>query len=807
MGLLRSLLGGARSRRLARYEKRLAAICAAEPGLRALPDCSLRERSAGLRQRALGGTRLDELLVEAFATGREAARRTLGMRHFDVQILGAMALHDGLVAEMKTGEGKTLAATLAVYLNALRGRGVHVVTVNDYLAARDAEWMGPLYDFLGLSVGVILENMGDEPDQESRERKRAYASDVTYGTNHEIAFDYLRDNLATGPGEITGRGYNFAIVDEVDFLLVDEARTPLIISGPSREDSGLFKKTNEIVKKLKEDFHYTVEAKTRTASLTERGFSEVQSKLAVDNLVDPDKLDLYHAVVQSLLAHGVYRRDVDYIVEDGEVFIVDEFTGRISEDKRYSNGLHQAIEAKEGAEVQPEDVTVAKVTYQTFFGRYEKLAGMTGTAWSERREFMRTYKRDVQVIPTNRPMIRTDWRTRVYDDLDDKHSAVMDEILEMRAEGRPVLVGSTSVKESEQISSLLQKAKVEHSVLNAKNHRREALIVANAGRKGAVTISTNMAGRGTDIMLGGNPEVIATQSGRPEEIDEIRRTCTQEAEEVARAGGLHVIGTGKHESLRIDNQLRGRAGRQGDPGSSRFFVSLGDEIFAKFGKQRIESIRDWLQRKNHPAGEAITAGWVLSALNSLQRKVDAENEAMRQDVLKYDLVIHVQRETIYRWRHSLVTGEGFRPEELIGDLVSDLAARADSKGLCDALSAHFQIDFELDSDSRQPLEEQASARALEHLRLISESTGVENFHELGRHILLDSIDELWTDHLTNLERLEDGIGLRGYAQVDPVNEWRREATNMWDELLWEIRSRAVSLWFALGTRAVSGANE
>ncbi|HUU01335.1 MAG TPA: preprotein translocase subunit SecA [Myxococcota bacterium] len=783
MGWILSALRGKRTRRMNRYRQRLDAINAVEPVLRNKTDGQLREMSLALRRRAGAGTRIDDLLIEAFALGREAARRTLGMRHFDVQVLGAMALHDGLIAEMKTGEGKTLAATLVVYLNALTGKGIHVVTVNDYLAERDANWMGPLYRFLGLRVGVILESMGDYPEDEIRNRKEAYACDVTYGTNHEIAFDYLRDNLAVVPEEIVQRGFQFAIVDEVDFLLIDEARTPLIISGPSRADTGLYEQVDRIVGRLEAGKHFTVEAKTRTASLTEAGFATLQRKLGVDNLADPDNLEIFHAVHQSVLAHGVYQLDVDYIVEEGQVFIVDEFTGRVSEDKRYSDGLHQAIEAKERVEVQPEDATLAKVTYQTFFGLYKKLAGMTGTAWTERKEFLQTYGRDVQVIPTHRPMIRHDYQDLVFETIDDKHRAVVDRIVELREQGRPILVGSTSVRESEKLSTRLEAANLPHSVLNAKNHHEEAAVIANAGRRGAVTISTNMAGRGTDIILGGNPKLLDDQN-------------RAEQEEVSRAGGLHVIGTGNHESMRIDNQLRGRAGRQGDPGSSQFMVALEDEIWQKFGKLQIEVIRKKLQSENHRGGEPIPRRWVLPVLKSLQKKVDTENESVRRDVLKYDLVVHMQRETIYAWRRTLVSGERYDPQELIGDLIDDLMAQyTGPETLSGALQAHFHAPFELVPSKEQSLTEQAFEQALFLLNERETSVGPGIVHELGRRILLQSIDDLWTDHLTNLERLEDGIGLRGYAQVDPLIEWRKEATILWQELLRSIRSRAVRLWF------------
>jgi preprotein translocase subunit SecA len=786
MSLIRSIIGTRQQRRLARYERRVAAIGKLEPGLNALSDDALRQRAADLRQRAQTGTKRDALLVEAFALGREASRRTLGMRHYDVQLMGGIALHEGLIVEMKTGEGKTLAATLPAILNALGGDGVHVVTVNDYLAERDARWMEPLYELLGLRTGVILEQMGQSQEEELAARQAAYGADITYGTNHEIAFDYLRDNLAQVPEEVVHRGFSYAIIDEVDFLIIDEARTPLIISGPSREDEGIFDRVERVTCSLRTGYHYVVEPKTRSASLTDLGIEAAQDGLGIGALVEPENLNLFHAVHQSILAHGVYARDVDYIVDEGRVFIVDEFTGRVSEDKRFADGLHQALEAKERVTVRDEDRTLAKVTYQTFFGRYAKLSGMTGTARSEREEFSKTYGRDVQVIPTHEPMVRTDFEDEVFDALADKHAAIADEITELHRAGRPVLVGSTSVRESEQISRRLREAGVSHQVLNAKNHHAEAAVIAQAGRKGAVTISTNMAGRGTDIILGGD--------GDAEEPD--AREADQRA--VADAGGLHVIGTSHHEAARIDDQLRGRAGRQGDPGSSQFMVCLDDELWQKFGRLEIDDLRADLEQAGHPPGRPITSPSVLRLLLQLQKKVDEENRAIRRDVLKYDLVIHAQRESIYGWRRTLVTGEGFDPEDLVRQAAEDLAFEAeDDLQLAAAMQACFSSPVSFGAAERGDLAFSAAERAAELLAAREERLGAEIVREIGRQILLGSIDELWTDHLSALERLEEGIGLRGYAQVDPVVEWRREATEMWDQLHVMIRRRAVKLWFVV----------
>jgi preprotein translocase subunit SecA len=791
---LESVFGRKRTRRAARIQREINAF---EASLRALSDEDLQGRSQRLRELAREGTSLEALLSEAFAVVREAARRTLGLRHFDVQLLGGLALHDGRIAEMKTGEGKTLVATLPVYLNSLAGKGVHVVTVNDYLAQRDADWMGPLYRFLGLTVGVILEEMGDDEGEELRNRRAAYRCDVTYGTNSEIAFDYLRDNLATVPEEIVHRGFHYAIVDEVDFLLLDEARTPLIISGPAREDLGIFGHVDRVTRGLREGLHYVVKPKTHSAILTEAGFEAVSNGLGVGNLFRVKHLDLYHAVYQSVVAHGAYHRDVDYIVEDGRVVIVDEFTGRVSPDKRYADGLHQAIEAKEGVQVESEDQTLAKVTYQTFFGRYQKLAGMTGTAWSARKEFQKTYGRDVEVIPTHRPMIRNDYQEVVFDTLDEKHEAIVQEILRRRAAGQPVLVGTTSVRESEQLSDRLMKVDVPHSVLNAKNHRAEAGIIAQAGRKGAVTISTNMAGRGTDIILGGNPDMMADDNPlQVSEPERLRNECAREREEVLVAGGLHVIGTSLHESLRIDDQLCGRSGRQGDPGSSQFIISLDDDIWKKFGKTEIGRIRMVLQEQGHSKNEPIDSPKVIRTLWVLQKKVEDENQAIRRDVLNYDLVVHAQRETIYGWRGSLVAGEGYDPVQLIREVVDNLIAQNQAReDLAEALQAHFHRPFNLPQGKHDDLRSAVMRQALALLKEREDRIGEEVLREQGRLILLQAIDDLWTEHLFNLELAEESIGLRGFAELDPVVEWKKETARMWEETLQLIRSRAITLWF------------
>ncbi len=795
MRLMRRVFGGSSTRRLAKYEGRLGAIEQLEPKLKAASDRELGDRSADLRERAKG-TSLDQLLPEAFALVREAGRRVLGMRHYDVQLLGGMALNDGCVAEMKTGEGKTLVATLPAYLNALSGQGVHVVTVNDYLAQRDARWNEPLFALLGMTVGCVLEDMGGAREEELAARQTAYGCDVTYGTNHELAFDYLRDNLALSPDEVVHRGHHYAIVDEVDFLLIDEARTPLIISGPAREDVGLCERVADIVRPLSAGMHFYVDDKTRMATLSDRGFEEVQRGLGGIDLTVLEHLEEYHAVQMAIRALGVYKRDVDYIVRDRRVLIVDEFTGRVSEDKRFADGLHQALEAKEGVPVRAEDRTLAKVTYQTYFGLYEKLGGMTGTAWTAREEIKQTYGLSVVVVPTNRPMVREDFADLVFDTLDEKHAAVLDEIADLRSRERPVLVGTTSIAESERLDELLTEADIPHEVLNAKNHRAEAGLIAQAGRRGAVTISTNMAGRGVDIVLGGNPEQLHDDDAGDDDLDELREQCAAAQEHVVQAGGLHVIGTAHHESPRIDDQLRGRSGRQGDPGSSQFFISLDHDLWRKFGKQDVSELRDRLAAEGHKPGEPIRPRLVDSLLRELQKKVAEENRGIRREVLKYDLVVHEQRQSIYAWRRGMVQADGFDAEDLIASLVEDLCGRLEEPdALAGALGAHFHQPFELDGVRQMDYADAAYEQAMAVLAQREEELGVEPLHALGQHLLLVSIDDLWTEHLTNLERVEEGIGLQGYAQQDPLVAWRREAGLMYGELMFHIRSRTVDLWF------------
>ncbi|RMH35935.1 MAG: preprotein translocase subunit SecA [Deltaproteobacteria bacterium] len=658
MSLIKKIFGTKNERELKKLRPKVEAINALEPRMQDKSDAELKAMTAEFRQRLDNGATLDDLLIEAFAVAREACRRSLGMRPFDVQLIGGMVLHSGRIAEMRTGEGKTLTATLPVYLNALEGKGVHVVTVNDYLARRDCEWMSKMYHWMGLSTGVVVHGIDD------LERQRAYRADVTYGQNNEFGFDYLRDNMKMSPDRMVQRALNFAIVDEVDSILIDEARTPLIISGPAEQSADLYREINRIIPRLKKDVDYTVDEKAHSAMLTDQGVERVQKLLGLDNLYDPKNLAYVHHVGQALRAHTLYKRDVNYLVEDGKVIIIDEFTGRKMPGRRWSDGLHQAIEAKEGVTIEEENQTLATITFQNYFRMYKKLSGMTGTADTEATEFHEIYKLDVVVVPTNKPMIRDDRPDLVYKNERGKIKAVIEEIVDCQRRGQPVLVGTTSVEKSEVISKFLRQRGIPHEVLNAKNHFREAEIVAQAGRKGAVTISTNMAGRGTDILLGGNPEVMAKAALREEgrEGDEARyqelyakfkAQCDAEREEVLAAGGLHILGTERHESRRIDNQLRGRAGRQGDPGSSRFYLSLEDDLLRIFGADRMTGL---MERLGMEEDTPIEHKWVTKAIENAQKKVEGQHFDTRKNLLEYDDVMNQQRKTIYTLRTQILTG-------------------------------------------------------------------------------------------------------------------------------------------------------
>ncbi len=803
LGLLRRIVGSKNEREIRRVSPVVARVNELEGAMRALSDAELAAKTPQFKERLARGEPLDDLLPEAFAVVREAARRTLGMRHFDVQLIGGIVLHEGKIAEMKTGEGKTLVATLPVYLNALLGRGVHVVTVNDYLARRDAEWMGKIYRFLGLSVGVIVHGLTDA------ERKAAYAADVTYGTNNEFGFDYLRDNMKFAPDQFVQRELFYAIVDEVDSILIDEARTPLIISGPTEESTEKYYIIDRLIPTLKKDVDYTVEEKTRSAILTEEGIAKAERFLGIDNLYDPRHIETLHHVNQALRAHALFKRDVDYVVKDGEVVIVDEFTGRLMPGRRWSDGLHQAVEAKEGVKIANENQTLATITFQNYFRMYEKLAGMTGTAETEAAEFAKIYDLDVVVIPTNLPMVREDRSDLVYKTAKEKFKAVVEEVKALHATGRPVLVGTISIEKSELLSGLLKRQGIPHNVLNAKHHEREAEIVAQAGRKGAVTISTNMAGRGTDILLGGNPEFLTKESFRKEGLDpaavpkelwdarfaEIKRQTDAEHEEVVRLGGLHIIGTERHESRRIDNQLRGRAGRQGDPGSSQFYLSLEDDLLRIFGSERISGIMDRLGLEED---QPIEHRLLTRAIENAQKKVEAHNFEIRKHLLEYDDVMNKQREVIYGRRREILATEDIKADilEMVEELARGLAEQFadddkapetwDLAGLRDAFFKQFGVHPLIEGDpaelTREGLAEALVRQALEAYEAKERELSPPVMRFLERQFLLGTIDMLWKDHLLNMDQLKEGIGLRGYGQRDPLREYQREAFELFEEM-------------------------
>ncbi|MGQ9670001.1 MAG: preprotein translocase subunit SecA [Desulfosoma sp.] len=779
--LLKKVFGTHNERNIKRIAPLVDAVTQWEPSLRKLSDQALQAKTVEFRERVSRGEPLDDLLPEAFAVAREAATRTLGMRPFDVQVIGGIVLHQGKIAEMKTGEGKTLVAVLPVYLNALTGRGVHVVTVNDYLAKRDSEWMGAVYRFLGLSVGCIVHGLDD------RERKTAYDCDVTYGTNNEFGFDYLRDNMKFRLEDMVQRELNYAIVDEVDSILIDEARTPLIISGPAEKSTQLYVRVNRIIPHLKPEVHYTKEEKSRTVTLTEEGVAAAESLLGVENLYDPRNMDLLHHVQQALRAHTLFQKDVDYIVKDGKVIIVDEFTGRLMPGRRYSDGLHQALEAKEGVRVENENQTLASITFQNYFRMYKKLAGMTGTADTEAEEFAKIYNLEVVIIPTHKPMIRTDHPDCIYRTEREKFQAVVQEIKELHAQGRPVLVGTVSIDKSEMLSRMLKREGIPHQVLNAKHHEKEAEIVAKAGQKGAVTISTNMAGRGTDIVLGPG---------------------------VAELGGLHILGTERHEARRIDNQLRGRAGRQGDPGSSRFYLSLEDDLMRIFAADRISGL---MQRIGMEEGEPIEHRLVSRAIENAQKRVEAHNFSIRKHLLEYDDVMNQQRELIYRQRREALKGGNLKPaimdmaEELLLDII---ASTTDEKSYAEdwnleALQTEVQRLFgsglvpsaaELSDMMPEDLKALLWQRVQERYDAREKEFGENLTRDLENYVLLQTLDSLWKDHLLNMDHLKEGIGLRGYAQQDPLVAYKREAHALFDDMIHRLKEETVRVLFHVQIR-------
>ncbi len=793
-----------------------------ESPIQSLSDEQLRAKTDDFKLRLQQGGSITDLIPEAFAVVREASRRSIGLRHFDVQLLGGVELARGRIIEMRTGEGKTLVATLPAYLHALAGKGVHVVTVNDYLAERDAFWMGPVYEFLGMSVGCIQENMGDGNQSDTQARKSAYACDITYGTNHEIVFDYLRDNLAPSLEETVHRDLHYAIVDEVDLLLIDEAQTPLIISGQAQDDPSFFKAMDRVMRTLNPEIHFKADRRTRTASLTEEGLTEVENALGVGSLSKPENLRWMHATHQSLQAHAIFELDVDYIVQDGEVLLVDEHTGRVSEDKRFSDGLHQALEAKEGVTIKSEDITLAKTSYQHFFRSYYGLSGMTGTAWSERDEFQKIYSRKVVRIPTHRRMIRKDYDNILFTTLQAKHKAVVEEIKELQSKGLPVLVGTVSVRESEQISRILKKSGIQHEVLNAKHHKREAEIIAQAGRAGAVTISTNMAGRGTDILLGGNPKLRAkalAEEGSERyqrSLQRFEQEAEQQQQRIIEAGGLQVIGTGLHESVRIDNQLRGRAGRQGDPGSTIYFISIEDPVYRAFGQQKIlEELQQYLA--DHPQDEPVDNAKIRTALEALRSKVEVENQAIRLEVFKYDSVIHDRRETIWQWRRSLLHSDKLeswqkQSEELIEELIDQLEQETRTRLSEDNEIAKNELENSIWNAVRERIFGVATVAGTDDIpdnsdefrlwfkELYEQRYGTdldELLVKWERGVLLQTVDRLWTQFLTDSERVEEGVGLRSYSNLDPLVEFRREIGLMFQQLMLDIRLHAIRSWMAV----------
>jgi preprotein translocase subunit SecA len=827
LNLVRRLVGTQNDRELKRLVPYVERINQLEPQATQLSDAALAARTAEFKQRIANGQPLDELIPEAFATVREAMKRTIGKRHFDVQLLGGIILHEGTIAEMKTGEGKTFVATLPSYLNALTGRGVHIVTVNDYLARRDAAWMGEIHGFLGLSVGCIVHDLSD------LERKRAYAADITYGTNNEFGFDYLRDNMKASLEYCVQRELHYAIVDEVDSILIDEARTPLIISGPSEDNTEIYRVANQVIPRLRagakgdvktgapEQGDYWVDEEHHSATLTEEGVHKVEQILRVENLYDPQLLPVLHAVNQALIAHTLKKSDVDYVVQRSEksgkpeVIIVDEFTGRLMPGRRWSDGLHQAVEAKEGIPIQSESQTYASITFQNYFRMYDKLAGMTGTADTEAPEFAKIYDLDVCVAPTNRPMIRSDLPDVVYKTEREKFDAVIEDIKQRHAQGQPVLVGTISIENSEKLAARLGKRGVKHNVLNAKQHEREAEIVAQAGRFSAVTISTNMAGRGTDILLGGNPEYLAlakcggdkSHADYPRLLADFEAQCAQEREQVIAAGGLHILGTERHESRRIDNQLRGRAGRQGDPGSSQFYLSLEDDLMRIFGGDKI---KPWMERLGLEDGEAIEHSMVTRSIQSAQKKVEARNFDMRKHLLDYDNVMNQQRQSFYNKRREIL-GRGDVHEELReiieGALVAQLGvawpergqpSEEELAGFATLLERQFGVPFDPTAPPFRPASDRETlGRAVfERLMAVLEEKrkrcdalaeqhrelGYPSFSDYEREILLRVADRQWKDHLHAMDGLREGVSLRGYAQKDPKLEYQREGFQLFEEM-------------------------
>ena len=845
MGIFRKIFKSYSEKEVKRVMPIVDKINGLEEEISKLTDEQLKNKTNEFKEQLEEGKTLDDILPEAFAVVREASKRVLGMRHFDVQLIGGIILHQGRIAEMKTGEGKTLVATLPVYLNALTGEGVHVITVNDYLAKRDSEWMGKLYKFLGLSVGLVIAGM------EPKEKQEAYACDITYGTNNEFGFDYLRDNMVIYKNQLVQRGLSYAIVDEIDSILIDEARTPLIISGRANQSSDLYKKANDFVKRLtpkviveedvkdenqaedNEKYDYIVDLKAKSASLTQKGIKKAEEEFRLENFNDIENSTLVHHVNQALRAHGVMKRDIDYIVKDGEVLIVDEFTGRIMYGRRYNNGLHQAIEAKEGVKIADESKTLATITFQNYFRMYDKLSGMTGTAMTEEAEFEEIYNLDVVAIPTNKPMIRNDQNDVIYKNEKAKFNAIVQSIKESHEKGQPVLVGTVSIEKSEKLSRILKKEGIKHEVLNAKFHEKEAEIIAQAGKFGAVTIATNMAGRGTDIMLGGNSEFLAKQEMKknkvPENLIEESNTyyetdeqdilrareefqklekkyegeIKEEKEKVIAAGGLKIIGTERHESRRIDNQLRGRSGRQGDPGESKFYIGLDDDLMKIFGGDMITKVYNTIgMDENVPIENKL----ISNAVESAQKKVEGRNFSIRKNVLKYDVVMNAQREIIYKQRREVLDGENLKDNIL--NMIKSLAEEV----VLTYFSSEDEVSVEaLDTDIRNTFgiemvdfikenskDSNAIIEKLQELALAKydekeQEIGNDDLRELERVVMLKVVDQKWMDHIDAMDELKDGIGLRAYGQQDPVVKYRIEGMDMFEEMVLDIKHDVVKI--------------
>ncbi len=845
MGLFSKIFGTYSEKEVKRVMPIVDKINGLEPEISKLSDEELTGKTQEFKKRLNEGETLDDILPEAFAVVREASKRVLGMRHFDVQLIGGIILHQGRIAEMKTGEGKTLVATLPVYLNALTGKGVHVVTVNDYLAKRDSEWMGKLYKFLGLSVGLVIAGMNSE------QKQKAYNSDITYGTNNEYGFDYLRDNMVIYKNDMVQRPLNYAIVDEIDSILIDEARTPLIISGTAAESSVLYSQADDFVKRLKskvlveedikdfdqeednEKYDYIVDLKAKSATLTQKGIKKAEDYFKLENLNDLDNSDIVHHINQALHAHGIMKKDIDYIVKDGEVLIVDEFTGRIMYGRRYSNGLHQAIEAKEHVKIANESKTLATITFQNYFRMYDKLSGMTGTAMTEESEFREIYNLDVISIPTNKPMIRIDNNDVIYKNENAKFRAVVEDIKRSHEKGQPVLVGTVSIEKSEKLSSILKREGIKHEVLNAKYHEREAQIIAQAGKFGAVTIATNMAGRGTDIMLGGNSEFLAKQEMKKqgfseelieqstthnetedEEILKARETFSkleqrfdneikEEKQKVVDAGGLKIIGTERHESRRIDNQLRGRSGRQGDPGESRFYIALDDDLMKIFGGDMVTSVYNTLGAdENMP----LEMGILSRAVESAQKKVEGKNFSIRKHVLQYDDVMNTQRGIIYKQRKQVLDGENIHEnilhminsvaEETIQEYVGN-GEEVNKEGLLQEIKTIFNVN-DLETLSKKHLDvqeitDELKEKALQNYDKKAEEIGQNEIGEVERVVMLKVVDQKWMDHIDAMDELKDGIGLRAYGQKDPVVQYRIEGFDMFDKMVNDIKHDVVKI--------------